>query len=321
MKELCAEVKVYPRKTIPSFQDIFLPYIVSTRKSADLLKNISNDKYPVLMEGVHCSYLLQRGVFQDRKVLLRAHNVEFIYYRQLAEVERSFFKKLYFQIESRLLKRYEKRIASLASVLCVSELDRFEYHRCLGNSNALFLPVFTGFVPDPSIGLGKYALYHGNLSVNENSIAAEWLVNKVVHEDALLPLVIAGRNPPNSLRSLLNDRRNIKLVENPSEEEMEVLIRDAHIHLIPSVNSTGIKLKLLHALNKGRFVICNEACSKGTGVESLCVQVSDEIEWEIAVQEFSTKEFTESMRSERVSFLSSVYNNDRNADQLIRWIY
>ena len=321
MKAYCTEVNVYPRKGLPSPKDILLPYIISSRNSSLLLSNILKDRHPVLLEGLHCSYLLHSGALQDRKVILRAHNVEFIYYRQLAEGEPSFLRRLYFQVESQLLKKYEKKIIPKLSVLCVSELDRFEYHRCFGKSDAFFLPVFTGFRPDPPTGMGQYALYHGNLSVNENIRAVEWLAQEVYGDEDLMPLVIAGRNPSNAFKNWLNKKKNIRLVENPSDEEMETLIKEAHVHLLPSMNRTGVKLKLLHALNMGRFVICNEACSKGSGVESLCLHASDGFEWKALLKDIIAKEFTEKLKQERIHVLSSVYDNESNADQLIRWIY
>ncbi len=51
---------------------------------------------------------------------------------------------------------------------------------------------------------------------------------------------------------------------------MEELIKNAHIHLLPSFNATGIKIKLLNALFNGRFIITNDASVEGTGLESLC---------------------------------------------------
>jgi hypothetical protein len=62
-----------------------------------------------LLEGVHCTYLLQDERFNNRKMILRLHNVEYKYYRQLFHSCHSLFRKIYYLNESRLLKQYETK--------------------------------------------------------------------------------------------------------------------------------------------------------------------------------------------------------------------
>ena len=50
-------------------------------------------------------------------------------------------------------------------------------------------------------GRGEFALYHGNLEVGENNLAAVFLAKEVFN--ALdIPLVIAGNNPSEELKHL-----------------------------------------------------------------------------------------------------------------------
>ncbi len=51
---------------------------------------------------------------------------------------------------------------------------------------------------------------------------------------------------------------------------MDELIKKAHIHLLPSYNKTGIKIKLLHALFMGRFVVTNPRAVEENGLEIFC---------------------------------------------------
>ena len=81
----------------------------------------------------------------------------------------------------------------------------------------------------------------------------------LIHID--IPFVIAGKNPSKRLKALAHKNENICLVANPSLKEMDELIKKAHIHILPSFNKTGIKIKLLHALFIGRFVVTNLARS------------------------------------------------------------
>ena len=58
---------------------------------------------------------------------------------------------------------------------------------------------------------------------------------------------------PSNLESKGSKNENICVVANPSAKEMDDLIRKAQVHLLPSFNKTGIKIKLLNALFNGRF--------------------------------------------------------------------
>ena len=68
--------------------------------------------------------------------------------------------------------------------------------------------------------------------------------------NSILPFIIAGKNPGASLIKEIDKNDNVQLFENPSEGMMDELIKNAHVHLLPSFNTTGIKIKLLIALFK-----------------------------------------------------------------------
>src|SRR6185436_15652645 len=81
LADICEEVFYYPRKTARTLLFNTLPYIVLTRTSDELKKNLSSDFHPVLMEGLHSTFLLNDVEFlQDardgnRKIIVRTHNV------------------------------------------------------------------------------------------------------------------------------------------------------------------------------------------------------------------------------------------------------
>ena len=128
--------------------------------------------------------------------------MEFSYYSKLAAHETNFLRKLYFLSESFLLKRYEKKLAKKATFWPVSVNDTEVYKQLFGATKIDFLPVFVPWteVADQR-GKGCFCLYHGNLAVNENEKAAEWLLTEVFN-DIAIPLVIAGKDPSETLEKL-----------------------------------------------------------------------------------------------------------------------
>ncbi|HRP33323.1 MAG TPA: mannosyltransferase, partial [Agriterribacter sp.] len=84
LKQYCHSVHYYKRSN--GWWNLLsrIPYIVGSRSAPELLSNLTRDDFPVLLEGVHCTFWLYKGRLNGRKVILRLHNVEFEYYHHLA---------------------------------------------------------------------------------------------------------------------------------------------------------------------------------------------------------------------------------------------
>lgn len=317
----CEEVKYYSRREGHKGFSHKLPYIVCSRSNGELLENLLRDDHPILLEGVHCSYLLNDERFSGRQVLLRLHNVEYQYYRQLYYCERSLLKKMYYLHESNLLRQYEKKIADKAMILAMVEKDSEEYRQEFGAKNIHTLPVFLPFEDILSKeGTGCFCLYHGNLSVAENEQAVAWLLKQVFH-CVDLPLIVTGKNPSARLSRMVEQHPHACLIPNPSDEEIQDLIAKAQINILPSFNCTGIKMKLLNALFNGRHCVVNRDAVKGTGLEAAC-HIADNTEELIdIISQLYTKAFTAGEIESRRSLLSGQYNNEKNTRRLIQWIW
>ena len=321
LNQYCEEVDYYQREKLIQGIPLRLPYIVSSRINPEMIKKISKDKYPVLLEGIHCTYYLYHGELNNRKVLVRLHNVEYEYYHQLSKSTNNFYKKIYYKIESRLLKKYESIIARKGKLLAVNEKDKLTYQKVFSAKDLAFLPVFLPFQKvNSQTGKGDFCLYHGNLSVAENEKSALWLLKNIFNQLINFSFIIAGKNPSEALKKESAKNKNARLVENPSEKEMSELIRNAHIHLLPSFNSTGIKIKLLNALFNGKFIITNAASLEGTGLESLCSIEETASGYIKRIRELFEIPFGENEINKRKALLENLYDNDKNAHQLMKWL-
>ncbi|MEO6221372.1 MAG: glycosyltransferase [Ginsengibacter sp.] len=321
LTKYCKSVTYYKRKSIIKSLSFRLPYIVSSRADTTLLNNLLKDDHPILLEGIHCTYFLFKNDLKKRKVLVRLHNVEYEYYNELAKSTKNIFKKIYFFAESKLLKRYEKSIANKAMFISVSEKDKITYIKKFNSKHIEYLPVFLPFNRVTSeVGKGVFCLYHGNLSVSENEKAGLWML-KNIFESLTLPLVIAGKNPSEYLNKIVQRNNNVCLVANPSQKEMDELIKKAHIHILPSFNKTGIKIKLLNALINGRFVVANTAAAEGLLATGLCKLANSPAEYIKLLPDLFKESFSKNNIEERKQILESVYDNDANARQLMQWIW
>lgn len=321
LNKYCVSVQYYQRKKGFASFSFRTPYIVNSRKEDALLKNLEQDNYPILLEGIHCTYFLQIDKLKNRKVFVRLHNVEYKYYEQLAKYETNFARKAYFKMESRLLKRYEAVLAKKAIYWAVSNDDIQVYKNEFHAQHINFMPVFLPWDEiNSSEGKGTFCLYHGNLSINENENAAAWLLSDVF-KNINIPFTIAGKAPSARLKALAAGHRHVRIIENPSETEMQQLIENAQINILPSFNNTGVKLKLLNALFNGRYCLVNKAAATGSGIEALCTIAESANEFTSAIQILFQQPFTEEKMLHRTAALKNIYNSGKNARKLIAWIY
>ena len=321
LNTLCQEVFYYPRRTGHKGLSHQIPYIVCSRSNPELLERLLLDDYPILLEGVHCTYLMQDERFKERKIVLRLHNVESIYYRQLAHCSHSWFKKLYYLHESTVLKKYERRIASHWPVLAVTQSDADQAAVTYQSKNISVIPVFLPFqhIESPQ-GTGCYCLYHGNLAVEENERAAIWLLEKVF-SSLPVPFLIAGKRPGAKLLRAVERFKNCCLVPDPSDQELHDLIQKAQIHVIPSFNSTGIKLKLLNALFNGRHCVVNAEAVTGTGLQEVCHLAEGPEEFKQVIENLYERPFTFLDLQYRREKLLHQYDNHQTATRLIAQIW
>ncbi len=319
----CASVNYYKRrKGIKGFS-FLLPFIVSSRINETLFQNLLKDDFPILMEGIHCTYLLNDTRFNNRTKIVRLHNVEYKYYHQLFKSATSLFHKIYYCWESYQLKKYEKNIATKVNNFWAVTIADADLYRKEFNCKAIdFLPIFipTGWQLKCLEGKGNYCLYHGDLSVDTNEKTVIWLMEKVF-EKIKLPFVIAGKNPSKKLERLAHAEQHTCLVANPSEKEMQDMIAKAHIHILPSLSTTGIKIKLLNALFNGRYVIANNATVEGSGLESMCMIADDANSIIEKITELFSEPFNSEMIEERKKNLGKMFCNETNAKSIVERIW
>ncbi|MDK2978799.1 MAG: hypothetical protein PWP52_1513 [Bacteroidales bacterium] len=312
----CKEVYYYPRnKSLADFFS-FKPFIVKSRMSSALLNNLIKDTHPVLLEGIHSSFYLSTLLKNKRKVILRTHNIEYKYYRALAKKETNFFRWFYYFVESIKLKNYEKQQAIKGCLIAAISPNDYLYFQSL-NSNTIYLPAFHAnkqVLAKP--GTGNFILFHGNLSVNENITAAGYILKNICPK-VDYPFKFAGKNPPQKLIDKVKNRKNAELIINPSEEKMNELIRDAHIHLLITFQDTGIKLKLINALFGGRFCLANTPMVKNTPLESLVHIANTPQQFVTEINHLMKQSFTEDLLNNRKHSLLKNVNNNLNVQKLI----
>jgi hypothetical protein len=313
LEQYCHKVFYYPRKTGWKGIHPKLPYIISSRQHPELLRNLCIDNEAILFEGIHTTLLANHPALAHRKKIYRAHNIESDYYRGMAKNGLLSFRQCYFFIESFLLKRYEKALPSFQHILAISPADCewFQQHHP-HISTSLLLPFHPYEAVCNLAGKGNFCLYHGNLSVNENQESAAYLAKEVFSE-LDFSLLIAGKEP--SLAVSAWESQQIRIIPNPSKDNLQSLVRQAQVNVLPSFQMSGMKLKILYALFSGRHCISNDAALCEYIGDTLHYASSTEV-WREKITDLMNKPFTAEDIKKR-SVAMQAFNNKTNVAILV----
>jgi hypothetical protein len=74
-------------------------------------------------------------------------------------------------------------------------------------------------------------------------------------------------------------------------------------------------------LYNGRHCLVNKAGAEGAAVDGLCSIAETAEEFKAMITKLFDKEFTPDEIQERQHHLQAIYDNEKNAKQLITWIY
>lgn len=294
------------------------PFIVLSRKNNLLLTNLQADDHPIIFEGLHTTHFLDHPALAGKIKMVRTHNIEHVYYRNLAASEKNPFRKHYFRSEARKLERFESRLSAATQLLAISPGDTDYFNSRYGN--ALFVgPFHPGEGCCSSTGTGDYVLMHGDFSTAENNAAALQIVREVA-KGWKHKTLLAGKRPSAELHNAVAACRHIRIIPNPGPEQMNELMTNAQVCLLNASQPTGMKLKLINALCFGRHVIASPAVVAGTSLEELCQVARNPGEWISHTEVLMKEAFTQEMKEKRTLLMQQVADNQINAGRIIGWL-
>lgn len=315
LETVADKVHYYPRVIWPALISKGQPYIVTSRKSQELLNRLKADNSPVLFEGIHTTGFFKE--LEGRKRMLRAHNIEHQYYQELSD-QSGGFKSLVFRREALCLRDYEHAIARQFDVVfAISPQDAAWYDN--QGARTLFIPPFHGHDQvDILTGHGQYLLYQGDLSIEINQESLLDMLARIPSGD-LYPVVAAGRSGSKAFEEKLARFSNLRREADVTQEKMIALIRDAHIILVHSLHGSGMKLKIFPALYHGRFVAATAQCRTGTSLDQ-AITYYQPSSLDAMIKELWASDFSELQIAERIKILAGQPDDDQKAKEIIRYL-
>lgn len=318
MDAYCTRVHYYKRK--PLWQSIFssLPLIVHSRRNDELIQNLLLDDHPILFEGTHTCFYLSDERLQTRVKLYRAHNLEHDYYQSLYEASDSFFKKIYYKTEANRLSKYFEKLKFADVIFPLSKADQEYFQAQFPEKVIELLAGFHAFDQvNEDLLESDFILYHGNLAVAENQHAAIFLIEHIFTK-LPFPIIIAGMNPSAKLKTICAENK-ITLIQNSSNADIDNLIRKARVNVLYTDQATGIKLKFLHVLFRGKHFVVNDKMLIGTGLEVRIHGTSSAEEMIAAILEAYNTPFTDYDLQKRKEYAKQ-FSNETNAKIILKYL-
>ena len=207
------------------------------------------------------------------RVILRAHNVEYLIWERLARETGNPLKKAYLSLLASRLKREEiNYLNQIDGLLAITNND-LEHFRELGYSGpAVEIPV--GIDTDQyrfrEEQASRPVAYLGSLDWPPNQEGVKWMLDKVLPEirksNQDLTVAIAGRNAPTQLAEELKNHPGVHFIgEVPNAAQY---MQSAQVLVVPVLSGSGMRVRLVEAMALGVPVVTTTIGAEGLPITS-----------------------------------------------------
>ncbi len=260
-----------------------------------VIKTLQSKKFDVVhLESLFTTpYLETIRNHSDAKIVLRSHNLEYMIWQRLAAETNNPAKKIYLNLLSNQLKKYEEDVISkIDGIAAISHEDEKKYKK-LGCKAALeTIPFGIDTKSYKSVkktfDKNNLSFFHlGAMNWKPNLEAVGWL-NKDIWPtiSSAFPnykLHLAGKNMP---QWLIN--HSSKNIINHREVESAIdFMNKFDIMLVPLLSAGGIRVKIIEGMALGKVIISTKIGAEGieyqNGVNILIANTDkefrDKIKW------------------------------------------
>lgn len=201
-------------------------------------------------------------------VVLFEHNVEYVIWKRMSEVDGRWWRHALLGLEWRKLRRYETRSATQAKLtLTVSDVDRALLAREAPAARLGAVPTGVDtayFTPNGTAETPASLVFTGAMDWYPNEDAMLWFI------DAILPLVrrqvpevsvaIVGRNPTERLREMAG-RAGVEVTG--TVDDIRPWVARGAVYIVPLRVGGGTRLKIFEACAMGKAVVSTTVGAEG----------------------------------------------------------
>ncbi len=205
------------------------------------------------------------------KVVLRAHNVEYLIWERHIANEKNSIKRFYLKLQNKRLKKFEETVfEKVDAIAAITDADKVIIEKM--NKKANVFTCITG------VDLQDYELkkdvkkqentlfYFGSMDWLPNQEAVEWFIancwNDVLKLHPNCKFIIAGRNMPPKFKNI--NLPNVQCIENVSDNVEFYSKYD--LMLVPLLSGSGLRIKIIEGLSFGKAIVSTSIGAEGIPV-------------------------------------------------------
>jgi glycosyltransferase involved in cell wall biosynthesis len=281
MRACCSKLETVQWRETPKFTtrfyaelaiDLFspLPYTALKYRSAAMSRRIrtllASRQYDLLL----CDFLQPAVNCVDdpfRPKVLFQHNVETAIGLRQAEHAGHPLVRSYLRLEAEKIRRFERRVAvAFDHCVMVSEEDCRRMTDEFGVRHASAIPIGVDveyFSPMTAQSAEPTLVFVGSMDWLPNQDAVEFFTSRVlprIRAEMPARFVVAGRNPPASMRKL----NGVHVTG--TVDDIRPYLRDAHVCVVPLRVGGGTRIKIFEALAMAKAVVSTSVGAEGLPV-------------------------------------------------------
>ncbi len=244
---------------------------VSSEYTDVLTQLLTKNRYDVVhMDGIPpAAYINTIRQHSTAKVSMRAHNVEYMIWKRIAEKESNPFKKLYLRIQSKRLEKFEKQAwAKCDVVMAISKEDEDTILHDVPNAKTVVVPAGMDILPKLSnANFNPLDLcFIGAMDWMPNIQGMEWFVGEVLPVLAAkfptITVTVAGKKTPDSFMALESENL-LPVGEVPDAKDFML---QHGLMIVPIVSGSGIRIKILEGMALGKAILATTIAAEGLGL-------------------------------------------------------
>jgi glycosyltransferase involved in cell wall biosynthesis len=206
-------------------------------------------------------------------VVLFAHNVEYLIWQRLANIEPSPWKRALFAMEWRKLRACEaEAVRRAALTIAVSDDDRARLAELSPASRIVSIPTGVDtryFAPQPDAAVPARLVFSGSMDWHPNEDAVCYFVDTILPriraEVPNVSFTIIGRNPGVRVRALAA-QPGVSVTGTLAD--VRPSIAEGAVYVVPLRAGSGTRIKIFEALAMGKAVVSTTVGAEGLAMES-----------------------------------------------------
>lgn len=269
-------------KIVPAFVNLFfskasfhIQRFDSKNFREKLTAILTNGGFDIVqLESLYLApYLDQIRKCSDAKIVLRAHNVEYVIWERLLGSTGNMFKRYYLSVLTRRLKAFEiSMLNRYDAILPITRSDEKIIHRdgCKLPIHVTPLGLNTEKYQIEEKENGMFSVFHlGSMDWMPNIEALNWFIAGVLPElrkrDPSLRIYLAGKKMPGHIKKLASS----DLIIEDTISDAIAYMSDKPVMVVPLLSGGGMRVKIIEGMAMGKTIISTRIGAEGIDCEHL----------------------------------------------------